>query len=220
MDSVLSAIRHTLTRASRHGRAGQAPHLRSGSSSGAEQNGGPAALTVEEPQPGSEIGGVVSAPGAGRAAPSQAAAALREAALSNIRQGHFGRAQRELEDALRLASDLGVEEDLPVLRAIRRCRRVIQSQPSNAAAHLELGRCYLELDLADEALAELREAARLAPKMAEPHTIMAIEHLYSSRTAEAEEEYELAMAIDSDLPPFSHLMDTLRREHLLAKDHP
>jgi Flp pilus assembly protein TadD len=147
-------------------------------------------------------------------------ASLRNAARSNIRAGRFGRAQRELERALEVDPTCGAGEDLRTLRAIRRCRRQLATQPSNPTPHIELGRSYLELDLASEALAELKEAARLAPQTPEPHIIMAIEHLYSSRPAEAEEEYERATAVDQSLPPFASLVETLRAEQLACIDSP
>lgn len=205
VDSVLMAIRHALGRASR-----STPDRQLSESlppAGAES----VANAADVQQPGADAEPVPRYDGP----PSPISSGpSRAGALESIRRRQYGRAQRELEQVLRLDPGSGAEDDLRTLRGVRRYQRLIDSQPSNALAHLELGRCYLELDLAPEAMAELQEAARLAPDLAEPHVIMAVEHLYSSRTAEAQEEYEHALSIDPSLPPFSELEDSLRRERI------
>lgn|GEM_PF-4219208 len=205
METLLDIMRQSLVRAAR--RSWSRPVTAVLGPSGAEIPGPDVEQSTDSERP-SRDGGVPAAE-SDPILPSSQAAAHRRIAQQHICRRQYGRAQRELEAALACDPGSPAQEDLAALRGVRRYRRLADRQPSNAIAHLELGRCLLELDLAEEALAELREAARLAPSLAEPHILMAVEHLFSSRRAEAEEEYALAVEREPSLPPLSRLLDNL-----------
>ena len=76
-------------------------------------------------------------------------------------------------------------------------------------AHLDLGRAYFDLDLADEALAEFNTVQRLAPDRYEGFVLAAMEYLYRGQYATALNVWIRARDVNPDLPPIDDLMNTL-----------
>jgi tetratricopeptide (TPR) repeat protein len=99
-------------------------------------------------------------------------------ARQHLRRHAWARAQRVLEQTDHHGPSDPAGLDLASIRAVRRLIRRTAYWPSDVEAHLDLGRAYFDLDLADEALTEFNLAQRLAPNRYEPFVLAALEYLY------------------------------------------
>ncbi|MBI2940476.1 MAG: hypothetical protein HYY04_08570 [Chloroflexi bacterium] len=138
--------------------------------------------------------------------------------LEAARNKRWNWAQRQLEQAIRLAPGSQAREDLETVRTARRCLRLLEKRPRDAATHLLLGRCYFELDMGEDAERQFRRANVLSPGEPAPYYFLALEYCYRGALEEAEKAYQQAAALAEDLPPFSALL--AEYQHLAGDDEP
>ena len=126
--------------------------------------------------------------------------------LALARAHRWNWAQRALEQAVRISPQGPAADDLASVRAVRRQLRLLQKWPRDAGAHVELGRCYLELDMGEAAAAEFRRVIALAPAEPAAYFYLALEYAYRGALGEAEQAYAQAQARVAGLPPFAALL--------------
>lgn len=141
--------------------------------------------------------------------PVPAEAPIYAEARRHIQRHAWGHAQRALEEALVKGATEPADLDLASVRAVRRALRRASRRPSDVDAHLDLGRAYFDLDLADEALAEFNTAQHLAPDRYEGFVLAAMEYLYRGQYATALTFWMRAQNVNPDLPPIDEVMNTL-----------
>ncbi len=141
--------------------------------------------------------------------PVPAEAPILAEARRHIERHAWGHAQRALEQAAVKGATEPVDLDLASVRAVRRALRRASRRPSDVDAHLDLGRAYFDLDLADEALAEFNTAQRLAPDRYEGFVLAAMEYLYRGQYATALNAWIHARDVNPDLPQIDEVMNTL-----------
>jgi len=120
-----------------------------------------------------------------------------------VRAHRWNWAQRELERAVRANTDGPARDDLVSVRAVRRHLRILAKWPRDAVVHLELGRCYMELDLGEDAEWAFQWAITLAPRDPAGYYYLALEYCYRGADAEAERVYAEVRSLVETAPPFS-----------------
>lgn len=130
-------------------------------------------------------------------------------ARRQIKRRAWGRAQRALEEAAKHDPASSADLDLVSVRTIRRSLKRAARWPSDAEAHLDLGRAYFDLDLGAEALAEFVLVQRLAPKRYEAFALATLEHLYRGDYTQAMTHWTRARALNPELPELEEVMGTL-----------
>jgi cytochrome c-type biogenesis protein CcmH/NrfG len=130
-------------------------------------------------------------------------------ARRHIQRHAWGHAQRALEQAALEGVTQPVDFDLASVRVVRRALRRASRRPSDVDAHLDLGRAYFDLDLADEALSEFTTAQRLAPNRHEGFVLAAMEYLYRGQYATALTFWMRAQDVNPELPQIDEVMKTL-----------
>ncbi len=167
--------------------------------------------------PATNVG--VSTPESGTAVPASFSLALPPDALHepHYQQGlrmvtaqRWNWAQRELELAVRAAPDSPAGEDLASVRAVRRHLPALAKWPWDAGVYVELGRCYMELDLGQDAERAFRRAITLAPRDPAAYYYLALEYCYRGADAEAERVYTDARSLVETLPSFAMFLAECR----------
>lgn len=133
--------------------------------------------------------------------PAQADPRL-EPGLRFISRRQWGRAQRALEELARQDQRCEASAYLAEIRAVRRCLRQLNRRPRDALLHLELGRLYFGLELADEALHEFEQAVQIEPTLAEGHFYLAVEYLFRDEVEAARGALERARELNPSLPDY------------------
>jgi tetratricopeptide (TPR) repeat protein len=144
--------------------------------------------------------------------PAPVEAPIYTEARRHIQRHAWGHAQRALERAALDGVPQPVDLDLASVRLVRRALRRAARRPSDVDAHLDLGRAYFDLDLADEALSEFTTAQRLAPNRYEGFVLAAMEYLYRGQYATALTFWTRAQNVNHELPPIDEVMKTLPRK--------
>jgi tetratricopeptide (TPR) repeat protein len=80
--------------------------------------------------------------------------------------------------------------------SIRHCKKAIEADPDNGAAHNDLGVLYLNDGQLESALAEFRRAIVLQPKLALAHLNLAFAHLALGQPADAELAVRRCLALE------------------------
>lgn len=83
--------------------------------------------------------------------------------------------------------------------AIEAYEKAIAVAPGFAAAWLDLGNCFAEIERANDAERALRNALAIEPRLKEAHASLGSVLLMSGREAEAEQCYRAALALDPDM---------------------
>jgi tetratricopeptide (TPR) repeat protein len=143
-----------------------------------------------------------------------------EMCLGYVRRHDWGRAQRGLDELVRLEPKGEGAAYLSEVRAIRRCQRQLARRPRDPHLHLELGRLYFGLELGDDALHEFEQAVKVEPELAEGHFYLAVEYLFRDDDAAAREACGRARELNPELPSFEDLESQLGQSQAIDQPAP
>jgi len=129
-------------------------------------------------------------------------------------RGDFAAAEREWQEALRLAPDnpqipyeLGViyAKQNRLDEAVKLFELSIRLAPGQAEAHLNLGAAYGEMGRLDEAEQQFRAAVALAPLNFNAHNVLGKLYFDAGRLREAEEQFHQSLDCEPNLAAFDYL---------------
>jgi len=86
-------------------------------------------------------------------------------------------------------------------KAIQEYKKVLETNPNSALLHLNLASVFIKKNDTVSAIAQLKQAAGLAPEAVEPHAILALIYAVQNKTDLATQEYTLALKNAARLEP-------------------